>query len=480
MKHACVLLLLAFIATVWFAVPVRGDDWPMWGGRPDRNPVSAEKNLPTAWKKDGGKSVEIAWAAALGTMTYSNPVVSGGRVFIGTNNGQPRDAAVEGDRGVLMCFSAADGKLCWQAIHAKLETGNAEDWTEIGICSTPCVVGDRVYYVSNRAELICADVEGFADQENDGPLRDETRHGPRDADFVWRLDMRKALGVSPFQASASSPLVVGELLFVVTGQGVDDETRVVKNPAAPSFVAVNRLTGKVVWQDSSPGERIVDGQWGSPAYGVVDGKPQVAFPGGDGWIYAFEPTTGKPLWKFDCKAHEARKDGKPETANHLVATPVYSGHRVLIAVGPNPELSVGPGCLRAIDARKRGDVTASAELWRTPAGEFGGSISTVAVHDGLVYAAQLDGLLDCFDLATGRRVWQHDLLATVWGSPLVADGKVYIRNEDGDVVVLKAGKQKQVLATNTLPGLIHGSVVAANGVLYIAGEKRLYAIRSRG
>ena len=455
--------------------PVLADDWPMLGGRPDRNMVSGEKNLPVTWGKAGRKN--IRWIADLGTQTYGNPVVSNGRVFIGTNNGRPRNPAVQGDRGVLMCFSARDGKFLWQAVHDKLASGNAEDWVDIGICSTPCVEGERVYYVSNRGELVCCDVEGFADGQNDGPWKKEKSTGTHDADIIWLLDMLETLDVSPYQASASSPLVKGDLVFVVTGQGVDNDTHKVKKPDAPSFIAVNRLTGKVVWQDSSPGDRILEGQWGSPALGVVEGKPQVAFPGGDGWLRAFEPETGTLLWKFNCKAHEkASRNGNPETPNHLIATPVFIGHRVLIAVGQNPEFGGGPGCLRAIDARKRGDVTGKSEVWRTTPGEFGSSISTVAVHEGLVYAIELDGLLDCFDLTSGKRIWQHDLLATVWGSPLVADGKVYVRNLDGDVVVFKTGRKKKVLATNTLPGLQHGTVVAAGGVLYIAGANRLYAV----
>ncbi|MBI4564265.1 MAG: PQQ-binding-like beta-propeller repeat protein [Planctomycetes bacterium] len=451
----------------------RGEcDWPMWGGRPDRNMVSAEKGLRVAWDAEQG----VRWAADLGTITYGNPVVSGGRVFIGTNNERPRDPSATGDRGVLMCFAALDGKFLWQAVHDKL--AEAEDWPKIGICSTPCVAGDRVYYVSNRGELVCADALGFADDENDDPIRDEKRAGRHDADFVWILDMPRELGVTPYQASASSPLVAGDLVFVLTGHGIDDKTREVKDPKAPSFVAVDRASGKVVWRDASPGDRILAGQWGSPAYGVVDGRPQVAFPGGDGWLYAFEAKTGELLWKFDCTAHEERsKEGKRETNNYLVATPVYVGDRVLIAAGQDPEAGEGPGCLRAINARKRGDVTKTAELWRAAGDDFGASISTVAVHDGLVYAPELGGHLHCFDLATGGRIWRHDLLAHVWGSPLVADGKVYIRNSDGDVVVLQAGREKKVLATNSsLPGLSHGTVVAAGGVLYVAGESKLYAI----
>jgi len=457
------------------AAPLPGEDWPLWGGDASRNMVSYETGLPTEFSMSRKKQRNVKWTAKLGSQTFGNPVVAGGKVLVGTNNGNPRDLEIEGDRGVLMCFDAKDGSFLWQAVHAKLETGDSEDWSEIGICSTPHVVDDRVYYVNNRCELVALDLEGFRDGENDGPTKDEAKKGETNADVIWTLDMRK-LGVSPFQASASSPLVVGDLVFTVTGQGVDDREHVVKNPEAPSFLAVDRHTGEIAWKDASPGADVIEGQWGSPAYGVVDAVAQVAFPGGDGWLYSFEPKTGKLLWKFDCKAHERGEDGTPKTANYLVGTPVFYGHRVIVANGQNPEAGGGPGCLRAIDARKRGDITKTAELWRIDGRDFGVSIGTVAVHDGLVYATELDGFVSCVDLETGKRVWRHDMLAYVWGSPYVADGKVYVRNEDGDCLVLKAGRDLEELALNTLPGLIHGTVVAADGVLYCAGSDTLFAL----
>jgi outer membrane protein assembly factor BamB len=451
------------------------DDWPMFAGRADRNPVSAEKGLVEKWAKNDLSMVK--WTAELGKDTYSNPVVAGGRIFIGTNNEKPRDPGLKGDKGILMCFAEKDGAFLWQAVHDKLPGGEKEDFPSIGICSTPCVAGPRVYYVSNRAELVCLDVAGFADGKNDGPVTDEKRSGPQDADVVWRLDFRKELGVRPNQASASSPLVVGNLVFVVTGHGVDGETGKVINPEAPSFVAVDKATGKVVWKDASPGPRLLSGQWGSPAYGVVDGVPQVCYPGGDGWVYAFDPLTGQLLWKLNGKAHETPKpDGKPGTPYHFVASPVYAGHRVLIALGADEDSGTHQGGLRAIDARRRGDLTTSGVLWSVLGEAFSGTISQATVHDGLVYAPELSGNLNCFELETGKRVWQHDLLANVWGSPVVADGRLYLRNGDGEVVTMALGREKKVLGASGLPDLAHGTVTPANGVLYVAGKTKLWAL----
>src|SRR6185503_3911277 len=108
------------------------------------------------------------------------------------------------------------------------------------------------------------------------------------------------------------------------------------------------------------------------------------------------------------------------------AAPVFSGDRVFVAVG-EPEASSGEGALRCIDARQRGDVTKTAEVWRIGGKEFSDSLSTVAVHDGLVYAADSPGYLSCIDATTGKRLWSHDHLSNIWGSPLVVDGKVYVQ-----------------------------------------------------
>jgi outer membrane protein assembly factor BamB len=427
----------------------------MLGGRPDRNLVSNERNLPAVFDAEQNKNIK--WIADLGKTTYGTPVVSGGRVFVGTNNDQPRDPAEKGDRGVLMCFSEVDGKFLWQAVHKKLETGDAEDASSIGIASTPCVVDDDVYYISNRAELVC--------------------RSACTGKLVWILDLRKELGVSPHQGSASAPLVVGNLVYAVTGHGRDFKKHRVLNPKAPSFIAVERATGRVVWQDNSPGANLLAGGWGSPSYGVVEGRAQVLFPGGDGWLYSFDPLSGTLLWKFNCKAHERRDaQGLPETPNQLLACPVLVGHRVIIATGIDTD-SDGPGCLRAIDVRKSGDVTATAELWKVSGDEYGCSMSSVAVHEGLVYAVQLKGLVDCYELETGRRLWQYDLLAISWGAPLVADGKLYVRTGDGEIVVLRTGRQMGLVAKNDkLRNVDCGGIIAANGALYVAGRCQLYAL----
>ena len=400
-------------------------------------------------------------------------------MFIGTNNGNPREPDATGDKGVLMCFAERDGSFLWQAVHDKLPNPQDNDWPDVGITSTPAVVGDRVYYVSNDGKLVCADVEGFHDNDNDGPFDSEPRTGRTAADIVWQLDMVNELGVVPLHASASPPLVVDGLVFVVTGNGANPTEGVVPAPKAPSFIAVDAKNGKVVWQDMSPGDRILAGQWSSPAYGVVDGKPMVVFPGGDAWLYAFEPRTGKLIWKFNGRANETAEDGVYESINQLVATPVIHKNRVYIAVGQDPESGDGDGCLWSIDATKTGDISQTGQVWKRERRDFGRSISTVAIADGLLYAVELGGYLQCINVDTGEQYWRHDLMASVWGSPVVADGKVYVINEDGTVHIFAHNKEKKLLAENEMNDASHGTVAIANSTLFIVAGKKLFALNAK-
>ncbi len=230
-----VLLMLSGVASL----SISSQDWPMWGGTAQRNMTSAMKGLPESWDAKNGTNVK--WKAQIGSTSNGNPVVADGKVFLGTNNGNPRNPEIGGDQGVLMCFRESDGKFLWQAVTEKLDGDS--DWPEEGVCSSPAVEGKRLYYVSNRGELVCLDTEGFTDGKNDGPFQDEVRKGPNDADIVWKLDMRKDLGVSQLFMAASSPVIWEDLVFVVTPNGRDSADEKVAAPKAPSFLAVDKNTG---------------------------------------------------------------------------------------------------------------------------------------------------------------------------------------------------------------------------------------------
>jgi outer membrane protein assembly factor BamB len=447
-------------------------DWPMWGGTPDRNMTSSMKGLPTDWDVKTKKNIK--WVASLGSQSYGNPVVAGGMVFVGTNNEFLRDPKQPGDRGVLMAFRESDGEFLWQHTHVKLEAGRANDWPFQGIASSPLVENGRLYYVSNRGVVFCLDIEGFRDKENDGPFTDEKLVGVNDADVIWSFDMMEEVGSYPHNLSNSSPVIWGGLLYVSTSNGQDESHVNIPSPRAPSIIAIDKTSGKLVWEDNSVEDRILHGQWSTPSVGRIGGVLQVVSAQGDGWVRGYEAESGKKLWEFDTNPKESVW---PRTRNELIATPVIVGDVVYIGNGQDPEHGEGVGHFYAIDATKRGVITESGRLWHFD--KIRRSISTAAVGDGLVYIADFSGYLHCLDAKTGQLYWTHDVLAAVWGSPFLVDGKVYLGDEDGDVVVLAHGKEMKVLAELNMGSAVYGTIVPAHGTIFLNNRSQLFAIAQK-
>jgi outer membrane protein assembly factor BamB len=470
--HTIALALITSVA--WFQQPVVASDpgtgnWPMWGGTADRNMVSNMKGLPIDWDVKTKKNVK--WVAALGSQSYGNPVVAGGMVFVGTNNEGLRDPKQGGDRGVLMAFRESDGEFLWQHSHVKLESGRANDWPFQGVASSPLVEGNRIYYTSNRGVVWCLDINGFRDSKNEGPITDEKLTSPTDPDVIWSFDMIEEVGTYPHNLANSSPVVLGDLIFVSTSNGQDESHVHIPSPRAPAIIAINKNTGKLVWEDNSVEDRILHGQWSTPTVGKVAGADQVVSAQGDGWVRGYEPATGKKLWEFDTNPKDSTW---PRTRNEVISTPVIYENRVYIANGQDPEHGEGVGHFYAIDPTKRGDITKSGLIFHFD--KIRRSISTAAIADGLVYIPDFSGFFHCLDAKTGQEYWVHDLTSAIWGSAMVIDGKVYLGNEDGDIVIMQTGKEKKVLATISMGSAVYGSVVPANGALIIMNRNQLYSI----
>lgn len=458
----------------------------------------------------------------------------------------------------------------------------------------------------------------------------------READVVWRYDMMKNLGSSQHNMATCCITSWKDTLFICTGNGLAEDHITIPAPEAPSFFAMNKHTGKVLWTSNLPGANIHHGQWSAPAVGLLGGVPQAVFCGGDGWVYSFhaeEWEGGRPrlLWKFDTNAKDAVLElGGRGTRNEPIAPPVLYDNKVFVTTGQDPEHGEGPGRIWCIDATKRLDgsdvspqkvldkagnvvphrrvtnaltwkesrvwgtgyertldkgivdksfrhnfsyahgilpekvavkvhspgveweLTAgagdtqetlfvwkrwrvndhglldrifiaarhtgnrivenpdSAVVWKYDKFDWNGngklddfmeemhrSISSVAIHDDLLFCPDFSGLLHCLDAKTGKRHWAYDQLAASWSTPLIADGRVFSCDEDGDVSVFhlsadpaKAGKiaepdpqDKEPYSPLMAPALeinmlnsIYCNPVAANGVLYITVKDHLFAI----
>ncbi len=541
----CKIFFPALAASILLAALAPAADWPQWGGSPGRNNAPDAKDVPAEWnvgqfdRKTGSwqsdSAENILFVARLGSQTYGSPVISGGKIFCASNNGAGylRRYPPEIDLGCLLCFRESDGRFGWQLSREKLETDGETDrsldWPDQGICCAPLVERDRLWVVTNRGEVACLDTDGFYDGQNDGPFTTEPSTARNEADVVWYYDMMKQLGIRQHNMCSCSVTAAGDLLLVNTGNGRDDMEDDIQAPEAPSFLALDKKTGELIWADNSPGRNILHGQWGSPAFAVLGGVPQAIFPGGDGWVYSFRAErTGdkKPelLWKFDCNPKESQWEagGMGERSN-IIATPVVYQGRVFIAPGQDPEYGEGQGHLWCIDPTKRGDVSAelvldkagqpvpprrarvvdksagevvepnpnSAAVWHYTQQDTNANgemefeevmhrtLGMAAIKDDLLVIADLAGAVHCLDARTGKVHWSHDMLASMWGSPLIADGKIFIGDEDGDLAVFKLSSKKKLLAENDVHDSVYSAPVVANGVLYIATRTRLIAIQAQ-
>ncbi len=529
---------------------------PMFGGGLDRNMVNlTAKNIPEKPEPDGP---DLLWKADLGSRAYGGPTIAHGKVLVGTNNERPRnprDSAKNSDgdespidRGVLMCFNAADGKFLWQAVHNKLESGNVHDWPKEGVCATPTIEGNRAYYVSNRCTVVCVDLDGMANGVQGHGLRstDPMTKMPieykdsTDADVIWEFDMMRDAAVSPHNMSAGCPLIVGDILYTVTGNGVDEGHINIPSPDAPSFIALNKKTGKLLWRSALPGKNIMHGQWSNPAYGVFGGVKTVIFPAGDGWVYGMTPDDGTLLWKFDANPKDSKYElGGSGTRSDFIGTPVIYDNKIYIGTGQDPEHFTGIAHFFCFDpAGKKGDISPvlvdkseggkvtskpnpnSAVVWHYGGEDrrkfvprdfaFGRTMSTACIVDGVLYISELQGLLHCLDAKTGKKFWQYDTKGSIWGSPYYADGKVYLATESGELFVFKhepkhevideidnadatdeknfrkkmLTKRKQIeakylLAKVEFDAAIRSTPVIADDVLYVMTEKSLYAFKKK-
>ncbi|MHC4556152.1 MAG: outer membrane protein assembly factor BamB family protein [Planctomycetota bacterium] len=500
-RTLCRLLIPGLFCGLFLICAVSADDQPQWGQRYSRNMVSGETGLPETFDPATGKNIK--WVVPLGTESYATPVVAGGKVLIGTNNERPRDPRHKGDRGVLLCLDEKDGSLCWQLVAPKLVPDLYRDWPRSGICSPATVEGDRVYIVSNRGEVMCLDLNSLTNG-NDGPYKDEARHMiPRDAepmelaktdaDIIWLFDIRAQLGVHQHDSAHSSILLHGQFLYINTSNGLNDKHQHIPSPDAPSLIVLDKTTGRLVAKDDEQiGPRIFHSTWSSPALGQVNGHTLIFFCGGDGICYAFEalqsasesPSVEKltNVWRFDCdptapkeNVHQYIKN-RDESPSNIKSMPVFHDNRLYITYGGDIWWGKHQAWLKCFDATGTGDITSSGTIWTYPVERH--CCSTPAVHNGLVFVADCGRMVHCVDAETGKPYWTHKTKGEIWASTLVADGKVYIGTRRRDFWVLAASKEKTIISSIELDSPMHGSPVAANGVLYIATMKKLYAVKT--
>jgi outer membrane protein assembly factor BamB len=420
-----------------------------------RTTVVQTGNPPLDWDTTTGRN--IVWSVELGNETYGRPVVAGDAVYVGTDNARHMNPDYQGDAGVLMAFHAKDGTFLWQDMATRVERGLRE-FLLPSTTGAPYVEGDRLYYVTSECQLRCLDT-----------------HGVR----IWELDICGRPGVFPHEATNSEVLPVGDLLMVSTSNGQNEGHTLVPSPRAPSLIAVEKHSGEVVWRAIGAGEHVLHGQWSSPMAANINGRLQVIFGGGDGWLRAYDAASGHEVWRFDGNPKDAQWRPWPGVLSRsfILASPVFADGRVFIAMGQSPAHGNGPSLIHAINPNGQGDVTESRRLWTSR--EVGRVAATPIEQDGLLYVADVGGIVYCLDAATGATVWKHDTLGAIWGCLLLAGDRLYVGNEEGTMTVLRAGRRKEVLAEIEMDAPLYSRPALIGDALYLATAHRLYLIAAK-
>lgn len=406
-------LLLIVIASVASA-----DNWPQWRG-PTMNGVSAEKNLPLSWTTEEN----IAWKLALPGLSGSTPIVWRDRVFLNV---------AEGNDLYLWCVDRAKGALAWKK---QLGSGNVKMRKQNMSSPSPVTDGKNVYVMTGTGVFKGFDFSGKE---------------------LWSRDLQREYGAFGLNwGYASSPLLTDDALYVqvLHGMRTDD----------PSYVMrLDKASGKTIWKVDRPTAAIMESpdSYTTPALLRYGKKVELVITGGD-CVTGHDQATGKELWR----ANGLNPDNNP--SYRIVASPVIFNEIIYAPTRVKP--------LLALKAGGRGDVTGSHVLWSTMNGP---DVPTPVTDGQYFYVVNDRGIMWCLDAKTGAEVYGQQRLkpGTYSGSPVLADGKIYVTNEDGLTSVVRAGPKFEILAENPLNDYCLSSPAISDRQIFIRTTQYLYCI----
>ena len=398
-----------------------GENWPAWRG-PHRDGVSAERNLPLRWDTEEN----ITWKLALPEFSASTPIIWGDKIFLNVADG--RDIQ-------LWCVDRNTGVPIWKK---HLSDGNHRERKDNMSSPSPVTDGRHVYVMTGTGIFTAFDFEGHE---------------------LWRRDIQRDHGRFGLNwGYASSPLLFEDALFVqvLHGMRTDD----------PSYVLrIDKNTGQTLWRVERLTDAIVESpdSYATPALLQYDGQTEIIITGGD-VVTGHDPEDGAELW---------RADGLNPTNNRnyrIVASPVVADGLIYAPTRVRPLLALKPG--------GRGDVTTSHLAWST---RNGPDVPTPVTDGTYFYIINDSGIVWCLDAKTGEEIYGRQRIrrSTYSASPVLADGKIYITNEDGLTTVLKAGPEFEVLAENPLDDYCLSSPAISDGQIFIRTARYLYAIGER-
>src|SRR6266850_508339 len=420
-----------FLLSLFLLAPAVPSDWAEWRG-PERDGISLERNLPTNWSPAGQN---LAWKAPFGGR--SAPIVLGDRVYLQNTAGK---GELEQER--LMSFDANNGKLLW------------EHRFNVYLSDVP---PHRVGWASPVGDPATGNVYAFGVGGNLLGLS-------RDGKVLWERSLGEDFGLLTTHGGRTvSPIIDGGLVIVsgVTFQWGQHAR------GAHRFMAFDKKTGETVWV-SAPGGRPYDTTYAPPIIASVNGTRLLIQGASDGVVYAIKPQTGELVWKY-----EISKRG-------LNTGVVVHGTDAILTHSEENLDSNEMGMIVAVDAGSKGEIKKEQIKWRTY-GWQGGFSSPVLDGDRL-YQVDNSANLAAFDVNTGKQLWLKNLGTIQKGSPVLADGKLYLGTENGKFYILKPSAtgveilDEDQLGTEALPEAIIGSPAISNGRVYVVSDSNLYAI----
>ncbi len=407
-----------FLLIVLLISVARGENWPQWRG-PNLNGLSNEKNLPLKWTTEEG----ISWKLAMPGLSGSTPVIWRDRIFLNV---------ADNDDLYLWAIDRNKGTIVWKKL---LGSGNVKMRKQNMSSPSPVTDGKSVYVMTGTGMLKGFDFSGKE---------------------LWSRDIQKEYGEFGLNwGYASSPLLFEDSLYVQVLHGMKTDE--------PSYVLrLDRKTGKTIWKV----ERPTDAQKESPDSYSTPGllrygrTTEIVITGGD-CVTGHDPATGKELWR----ANGLNPENNPWY--RIVASPVIFNDMIFVPTRVKP--------LLALRAGGRGDITKSHLLWSTPNGP---DVPTPVTDGKHFYIVNDKGIMWCLDAKTGVEVYGQQRLkpGTYSSSPVLADGRIYVTNEDGLTTVVKAGSQFEILAENALGDYCLSSPAISDGQIFIRTTSNLYAI----
>jgi outer membrane protein assembly factor BamB len=413
--------LLLFTVTVgfWTVRTAGAENWPEFRG-PTGQGIVRDGALPIEW----GKDKNVVWKQSIPGTGWSSPIVYEGRIYL-TASVPTKDGAGSDQSLAALCLDAKTGKMLWEKEVFRQDGSTAPriHRKNSHASPTPLTDGERLYVHFGHQGTACLDLTGK---------------------ILWR----NTLKYEPVHGNGGTPILVDEAL-VFSCDGFDKQF----------VVALDRKTGKEIWRTDRKSESFKKFAFSTPLAIEVKGKKQVVSPGA-GAVCAYDPATGKEIWRVQY-----------EDGYSVIPRPVFGHGLVFVCTGFD-----FPSLL-AIRPDGQGDVTKSHVAWSTSK-RVALTPSLLLAGDELYMVSDL-GMASCLDAKSGKVHWERRLGGNYSASPLLAAGKIYFQSEEGVGVVIKAGKQFEELARNTLEERTLASYAASNGVLFIRTEKQLYRIQAR-